>query len=243
MQSEQNKLDSLIEKVKSEELCISSEEVLANIASRKDNKPSALRHLLKLKALLTYAAAAAILTPIAYLLTNDEPAPKNIAPIVSQPAAVLDSVVPNPVYSSTSKIVKAEEPEKPVDLTENLKLLEHISIENEKGHYTFYFKNDSLVLTELNGVKLSKKQYTAHKAEIDYANQLRKSYKEFEASVDYNSADFKKYMLDELLSRGIINDSVYDVKFSKNEVSIDSLKIDNAIINEIIAKYKSGILK
>ncbi|HNR18978.1 MAG TPA: hypothetical protein PKN75_02090 [Bacteroidia bacterium] len=239
---EENKVGALFEKAKLEEPCISSDEVLAHIASEERKKLTPLKHVLKLKVLLNYAAAAAIIAPVAYILTSDEPAPKKIVTTTSPSVVVADSA-PNLITLPEKKTAKFIAPEKPVNLTENLKSLEHISIENENGTYVFYFKNDSLVITELNGNKLSKKQLKDHKPVIDYANQLRKSYKEFESSVDYNSSDFKQYMLSELKQRGIVNDSAFEVRFNKSEVSIDSLKIDNAIINEIIAKYKSGILK
>jgi len=157
---------------------------------------------------------------------------------------IFDEKIPTePVLLTPEKksIVKKAEPQ--IEIDDDLRSLEEISIENIDGKFILYFKNNYLVKMLLNDSLVNKNGWKNYNEVVEQALALKNMYKQFENSVEYNTPEFKSYLMKELKSRGIVNDSVTDIQMQKGMVSIDNSPLRGKLFEKIISDYKKDKLK
>lgn len=127
--------------------------------------------------------------------------------------------------------------------TENAGLtsMEEIIITEGGKKYTLYFKNDILKELTINNAVTDKSQWKNHQGIIEKAQLTKKQHEVANTSINTKRKSFEEYVVEQLQSRGVLDGNVKSIKFSKDYIMLDRIKLDDSVFHEITETYKSGI--
>lgn len=234
MEQPKKNLEDILSSARNQKPKIEFDEVMHDLNASLPQKTIVTKSpAFKMRWLLFSAAAVIIFSALYFWFHQPEQTASPLQPSVME----TENPEPLPGEEKTPEPVAAlpieNEPE-----TE-LKSLEEITINDEGKNYVLYFKNDKMKEIRLNKNKIASGEWKNYKTIIQKAHAARKSYAEFAGTENDIEKSFEDYMMEQLRSRGLLTDSVQSIKFSKDYVMLDSVKLDNALFREILEAYKS----
>ena len=124
-------------------------------------------------------------------------------------------------------------------IVNNAYLLENqtVNINNEKGKFRVHFNGNEVAKIEMDNAILSSEEWANYSDIISEARSIK-------ATMGINTGNsgnkkFVDYLFSSLKEKGLIENNLSTIRFSKENLLIDGVQVDSAIHQQLIDRYKS----